>query len=117
MTGKKQLLVLGVILLFVALIFVLKSNILHGTTPATQQGSSVTEETQGEPRENSQVEIPPEKQQLIGIKKVEVSVRPFQRVIRTVGRVDYDESRLVTVNSKVEGWIEKLHVNTTGRYW
>jgi Cu(I)/Ag(I) efflux system membrane fusion protein len=115
MTGKKQLLGLGLILFFIALVFLLKGNMLHGTTPGTQQGSSATEEAQGESEESPQVEIPPEKQQLIGVKKVEVSMKPFYRVIRTVGRVDYDESRLVTVNSKTEGWIEKLHVNTTGK--
>lgn len=61
------------------------------------------------------IEIPPDKQQLIGVKTVAVTVRPLQKVIRTVGRVEYDERRLATVNTKVEGWIEKLHVDYTGR--
>jgi len=116
MTGKKQLLVLGVILLSIALIFVLKNNILHGITPATQQDASVSEETQGEPEETSQVEIPPDKQQLIGVKKVEATVSSMEKVIRTIGRIEYDETKLVTVNSKVEGWIEQLHADYTGRY-
>ena len=62
------------------------------------------------------VEIPPEKQQLIGIKTVEVSMLPFEKLIRTVGRIDYDERKLATVNTKIEGWIEKLYVDYTGRY-
>jgi Cu(I)/Ag(I) efflux system membrane fusion protein len=37
-------------------------------------------------------------------------------VIRTVGRVEFDEKRLATANTKIEGWIEKLHVDYVGRY-
>jgi Cu(I)/Ag(I) efflux system membrane fusion protein len=62
------------------------------------------------------VEIPVEKQQLIGVKTTTVSVRPLERVVRTVGRVEYDEKRLATINTKFEGWIEKLYVNYTGKY-
>ncbi|MBI5739369.1 MAG: efflux RND transporter periplasmic adaptor subunit [Nitrospirae bacterium] len=40
----------------------------------------------------------------------------MQKIIRTVGRIEYDERRLATVNTKFEGWIEKLHVDYTGRY-
>jgi len=32
-----------------------------------------------------------------------------------VGRIAYDESRITSVNSKVSGWIENLHVDTTGQ--
>jgi Cu(I)/Ag(I) efflux system membrane fusion protein/cobalt-zinc-cadmium efflux system membrane fusion protein len=31
-----------------------------------------------------------------------------------VGHIDYDEKKLYIVNTKITGWIEKLHVNTTG---
>ncbi len=60
------------------------------------------------------IEIPVEKQQLIGVRTVAASMRPMQTVIRTVGRIDYDERRLATINTKFEGWIEKLFVNVTG---
>jgi Cu(I)/Ag(I) efflux system membrane fusion protein len=33
-----------------------------------------------------------------------------------VGRVEYDERRIATVNTKIEGWIENLRVDYTGRY-
>ncbi|HEX7371249.1 MAG TPA: efflux RND transporter periplasmic adaptor subunit [Thermodesulfobacteriota bacterium] len=62
------------------------------------------------------VEITAEKQQMIGVKTVEVSVKPLEKVIRAVGRIEYDERKLATVNSKVEGWIEKLHADYTGKY-
>ncbi len=66
--------------------------------------------------ETPQVEISPEQQQLIGVKTVKVSLKPIQKVIRTVGRIEADERKQATINTKVEGWIEKLHVDYTGRY-
>ncbi len=62
------------------------------------------------------VEIPVEKQQLIGVRTAVASVVALQRMVRTVGRIEYDERRLTTVNTKVEGWIERLYVNYTGTY-
>jgi RND family efflux transporter, MFP subunit len=62
------------------------------------------------------LQISPEKQQLIGVKTVEVSLKPMEKVIRTVGRIEYDERKLATVNTKVEGWIERLYVDYTGKY-
>ena len=61
------------------------------------------------------VEIPADRQPLIGMKSVAVAVRPLSRTIRTVGRVEYDERRFRTVNAKFEGWIERLYVDYTGR--
>lgn len=61
------------------------------------------------------VEIPADRQQLIGVKTAAVSIRPLRRVIRTVGRVEYDERQFRTVNTKIEGWIERLYVDYTGR--
>jgi membrane fusion protein, copper/silver efflux system len=62
------------------------------------------------------VQISPEKQQLIGVKFGTVEMRPLEKIIRTVGRVDYDEKRIVTVSPKIGGWIEDLYVDFTGRF-
>jgi Cu(I)/Ag(I) efflux system membrane fusion protein len=67
------------------------------------------------PTETPTVEIPTDKQPLIGMKTAAVSIRSLRRTIRTVGRVEYDERRFRTVNAKFEGWIEKLYVDYTGR--
>jgi len=85
------------------------------------QGHTEATETQQQPEQQSQeetptVEIPLDKQQMIGVKTVEVAIKPFVKTIRTVGRVEYDETKLATINTKVEGWIEKLYVDYTGRY-
>jgi len=74
-------------------------------TPAAQE--TKTEEA-------PTIEISPEKQQLIGVKIATVSVQPLKKVVRTVGTVEYDQTKVYNVNTKVEGWIEKLHVNYTG---
>ena len=62
------------------------------------------------------VQITPERQQLIGVKYGNVEMKPLEKVIRTVGRVDYDEKRIVTVSPKIGGWIEDLYVDFTGRF-
>jgi Cu(I)/Ag(I) efflux system membrane fusion protein len=62
------------------------------------------------------VQISPVKQQLIGVKFGTVEMRPLEKVIRTVGRIDYDEKRIVTVSPKIGGWIEDLYVDFTGRF-
>ncbi len=62
------------------------------------------------------VQISPERQQLIGVKIGTVEMQPLEKVIRTVGRVDYDEKRLVTISPKIGGWIEDLYVDFTGRF-
>jgi Cu(I)/Ag(I) efflux system membrane fusion protein len=62
------------------------------------------------------VQISPERQQLIGVKFGIAEMKPLEKVIRTVGRVDYDEKRIVTVSPKIGGWIEDLYVDFTGRF-
>jgi len=60
------------------------------------------------------VQIDPVTVQNIGVRTAKAERRSMSRVIQTVGRVDYDERRLVQLHSKTEGWIEKLYVDTTG---
>lgn len=61
------------------------------------------------------VTISPEQQQLIGVRLARAGRGPGVKAIRTVGRVDYDETRLHHVHTKVEGWIGRLYVNYTGK--
>ena len=61
------------------------------------------------------VNVSPEKQQLVGIRTAVAEIRPLVKKIRTVGIVAYDETKVTQVFSKVDGWIEKLFVNYTGK--
>ena len=95
----------------------------HTTQPpvATEKPGAVKPPMQPAPQEQVEENIPlvemtPEQQQLIGVKTVRVSVRSVQKIIRTVGRIEADERKLATINTKIEGWIEKLYVDFTGRY-
>jgi membrane fusion protein, copper/silver efflux system len=87
------------------------------TSSQSQQAAPSTPAQPGEQAEEVEtptVEIPPEKQQLIGVRTVAASMKPMRSVIRTVGLIQYDERKLATINTKFEGWIERLYVNITG---
>jgi membrane fusion protein, copper/silver efflux system len=60
-------------------------------------------------------QISPEKQQLIGVQYGEVAYKPVFKTLRTVGRLTYDETKIVRVHTKVEGWIEKVYIDFTGK--
>ena len=62
------------------------------------------------------VNLSPDRQQLIGVKIGTVEPRRMEKLIRTTGRVDYDEKRLVTISPKIGGWVEDLYVDFTGAY-
>ncbi len=61
-----------------------------------------------------EIAIDPVIVQNIGVRIRPVRTGPLESVIRTVGTIDYDETRLADVNNKVVGWIEKLHVDYLG---
>jgi membrane fusion protein, copper/silver efflux system len=88
------------------------------TSPDFSASSSGRTETQADEatEETPMVEVPPDKQQLIGVKLTEAAFKPLSKTIRTVGRVESDERKITTVNIKVEGWIEKLHADYSGKY-
>ena len=61
------------------------------------------------------INVSPEKQQLVGIRTAVAEIRPLVKKIRTVGIVTYDETKVAQVFSKVDGWVDKLFVNYTGK--
>jgi len=67
------------------------------------------------PREKGVIEIDPVTIQNIGVKTAVVERRPLSRLIRTVGRIDYDETKVRKITPKIGGWIEKQHVDFTGQ--
>ncbi|MDX1675955.1 MAG: efflux RND transporter periplasmic adaptor subunit [Longimicrobiales bacterium] len=50
----------------------------------------------------------------IGVTFATVERKALDRRVRTVGNVEYDETRLTTLNPKIEGWVERLYVDFTG---
>ena len=70
---------------------------------------------EGEDKDDGTIKISLAKVQRLGVRTEQVQMRNLSRTIRAVGTVQLDESRLAVVTTKFEGYIEKLHVNTTGQ--
>ncbi len=69
------------------------------------------EENKSEP---GTIKIDPVTVQNIGVRTALVERRTLSRVIRTVGRVDYNEKIVEHIHTKMEGWVENLFVNFLG---
>lgn len=63
----------------------------------------------------SMIIIDPAVVQNTGIMTVPVEIRGISKEIRTIGLVDYDETRYTHIHTKVKGWIEHLYVDFTGQ--
>ncbi len=74
-----------------------------------KQGLKITEIPSGA------VFVSPERQQISGVRFGRVEYRTLDRVIRTVGRMEFDEKKIFTVNPKIGGWIEELYIDYTGK--
>jgi Cu(I)/Ag(I) efflux system membrane fusion protein len=79
--------------------------------PVPGSKASVPEDAKG----LAGVAIDAERRQLIGLRTTEVTLGSVGRMWRTSGRVVVDETRVHKVNVKVEGFVEKLHVDFIGR--
>ncbi len=51
---------------------------------------------------------------LVGIRTAIARLGPVSQTIRTIGSIDYDESKLATISAYVGGRIEKLYANYVG---
>ena len=61
------------------------------------------------------IQITPEKQQLIGVRYGEVESAAFVHTVRAVGKVALDETGIVRIHPRVEGWIDKVFVDFMGK--
>jgi Cu(I)/Ag(I) efflux system membrane fusion protein len=61
------------------------------------------------------VKISLDKVQLLGVRTEPAAERELRRAVQAVGTIQANERRLYKVTPRFEGWIEKLHVNTTGQ--
>lgn len=59
--------------------------------------------------------ISPEKQQLIGVTYGQVGYQPMSKTLRAVARLAFDETKIVRIHTKVDGWIENVYVDFTGK--
>jgi len=81
----------------------------HGTV---KQAPSATKQQQ-EPMPT--ITLSPDKVQLIGVRTATAGHQVVDRRIRTVGRVEVNETKLAFVNTKISGWVKKLYIDYTGQ--
>ncbi len=62
------------------------------------------------------IQITPEKQQMMGVQFGVVEYTNTGETLRTVGKVAMDETRLVHVHSRLDGWVEKVYTDFTGAF-
>ncbi len=62
-----------------------------------------------------QVRIDPVVVQNMGVRTVPVETRALVKEVRTTGKVALDETRQVSVNAKVMGWVEDLRADYLGK--
>ncbi len=77
--------------------------------PVYQGGEAMASAPEGS------IHISTEKQQLIGVEYGVVEYKPVSRMLRAVGRVAYDETRITRIHPKIEGWLEQVFVDYTGK--
>jgi Cu(I)/Ag(I) efflux system membrane fusion protein/cobalt-zinc-cadmium efflux system membrane fusion protein len=65
-------------------------------------------------RESTTIHIDPLITQNMNLRTATVERRDLRHPIRTVGYLEYDQERMVTVTTKYSGWGEKVHVNYVG---
>ncbi|MDD2775689.1 MAG: efflux RND transporter periplasmic adaptor subunit [Gallionella sp.] len=91
---------------------------LPDTSPVPKQdemGMDYVAVYEGEFESNGAVQLNVEKVQKLGVKTELATLRELDSTLRVTGRVEANERRLYAIAPKFEGWIEKLHVNTTGQ--
>ncbi len=63
----------------------------------------------------TEVTLPAEVQQRIGVTVGTVEQTPLEMTIRTVGIVQSPETRIAHIHVKTEGWVDRLYVSYTGQ--
>jgi membrane fusion protein, copper/silver efflux system len=82
--------------------------------PSAPAGKAAAKPEKTEPAPPT-ITLSQDKVQLIGVRTAPAVSRSLAKQIRTVGKVDVDETRLAYVNTKISGWVTKLYVDYTGK--
>jgi Cu(I)/Ag(I) efflux system membrane fusion protein len=115
MSARNQLL-LSAALVTVAAAVVALATMGKGGGPANggEQGHGHAPVSGGAGEARSPVRLDAAAARRIGIAYATAERKVVDHTVRTVGTVTYDETRIVDVNPKIEGWVERLYVDFTG---
>lgn len=81
----------------------------------SKMGMDLVPVYEGQVSSGSSIQIDPVTVQNMGVRTTAVQRLDFQRTLRTVGKIDFNEENIYVVSSKISGWIEKLNVDYTGQ--
>lgn len=90
------------------------------TPPSTEPGRcpvcamELVEATGGGGGDGISVTIEPSARRLVGIQTAMSKMGEVTRTIRTIGSIDYDESKRSTISAYIDGRLEKLYANYVG---
>ena len=88
---------------------------LVSKAPASAEpGASPGEGDAGGSNHGAVVSINPTVVQNMNVRTTTAELRDLVRPIQTVGYLEFDPRRMVSVTTKYSGWIEKVHVNYVG---
>jgi Cu(I)/Ag(I) efflux system membrane fusion protein/cobalt-zinc-cadmium efflux system membrane fusion protein len=62
------------------------------------------------------VKVDPVTQQNMGLRTAIVKKGPLIHTLRIYGHITYDETRVAQISPKSSGWIEKIHIDFTGKF-
>ena len=89
--------------------------VMHPTVKMSEQGSCPVCKMDLIPiYEGSGLELTEQQKALIPVHTEPVAFREVSREIRTVGVLDYNETRMAYASTRISGWIEDLHIDFTG---
>lgn len=133
--SRKLLILLGALILIVAGVFTYSKGIFSRNVKnmlgmkrdgaAKPRGDGKTKDMPGMPgmkmdsaaggAGDNTIFVPPEKQQLIGVKSVPAVVKALAKEIRTIGKVTFDETKVSHIHTKVTGYIDEVFVDYVGK--
>ena len=87
-----------------------------GKSPMGMDLVPVYEEAGEEQEPSSTVRIDPVTRQNMGLRLGAVKRKALSRTIRAFGTITYNETTRYAVNTKFNGWVEKLHVDFVGEH-
>jgi membrane fusion protein, copper/silver efflux system len=60
-------------------------------------------------------QVPADKRQLAGVQLTQAEYASAADTIRSVGKVSFDETRITRVHARIDGWIEQVFADFTGK--
>ncbi len=130
MTGRtRKVIVIAILLLAVGAVTyvaLVRRPAMHAdkspaaSSSAAPVGNAATPPSQVSPTDTAQAQagavfVPPEKQQLIGMRSVVAEYGTVVKEIRVVGKVAYDETRVTHIHTKISGYIEEVFADFVGK--